>query len=112
METLTIRGIPTRTWKSAPATLRSVLELSTLHGDKDFLVYEDERVTFAEHFRIVAGLAHTLIDRLRGLPRATGWPSPCATCPSGSWPSGPPSPPGPSSCRSMPGGPAPNWPTA
>ena len=63
MQDLTIRGIPTRTWKSAPATLRSVLELSTLHGDKDFLVYEDERVSFAEHFRIVAGLARTLIDR-------------------------------------------------
>jgi len=63
METLTIRGVPTRTWKSAPATLRSVLELSALHGDKDFLVYEDERVSFAEHFQIVAGLARTLIDR-------------------------------------------------
>ena len=63
METLTIRGVPTRTWKSAPATLRSVLELSALHGEKDFLVYEDERVSFAEHFRIAAGLARTLIDR-------------------------------------------------
>jgi long-chain acyl-CoA synthetase len=63
METLTIRGIPTRTWKSAPATLRSVLQLSALHGDKDFLVYEDERISFAEHFHIAAGLAHTLIDR-------------------------------------------------
>ena len=63
METLTIRGVPTRTWKSAPATLRTVLELSALHGDQVFLVYEDERVTFAEHFSTVAGLAHTLIDR-------------------------------------------------
>jgi long-chain acyl-CoA synthetase len=63
METLTIRGVATRTWKSAPATLRSVLELSALHGDKDFLVYEDERVSFTEHFQIAAGLARTLIDR-------------------------------------------------
>jgi len=63
MEELTIRGIPTRTWKSAPATLRAVLELSTLHGDKDFLVYEDERITFAEHARVVAGLAHALAER-------------------------------------------------
>ena len=63
METLTIRGIPTRTWTKAPATLRSVLELSALHGDQTFLVYEDERITFAEHFRTAAGLAHTLIDR-------------------------------------------------
>ena len=63
MEELTIRGIPTRTWKSAPATLRAVLELSSLQGDKDFLVYEDERITFAEHFRAVATVAHALVDR-------------------------------------------------
>ena len=63
MEDLTIRGIPTRTWKSAPSTLRTVLELSAHHGDKDFLVYEDERMTFAEHFRAVAALAHELVER-------------------------------------------------
>jgi long-chain acyl-CoA synthetase len=63
MEELTIEGVPTRTWKRAPANLRSVLELSALHGDDDFLVYEDERITFAEHFRMAAGLAGTLIER-------------------------------------------------
>ena len=57
MEDLVIRGIPTRTWKTAPPTLRTVLELSAGHGDKTFLVYEDERITFAEHFRLAAGLA-------------------------------------------------------
>ena len=62
MEQLTIRGIPTRTWKSAPASLRSVLELSSLHGDQDFLVYEDERISFAQHFRTVAALARTLVE--------------------------------------------------
>jgi long-chain acyl-CoA synthetase len=64
MEDLTIRGIRTRTWKQAPASLRSVLELSSLHGDSDYLVYEDERVTFAEHFRIAVGLARVLIEEL------------------------------------------------
>ena len=63
MEDLTIRGIPTRTWKTAPATLRTVLELSALHGDQDFLVYEDERITFAEHFRTVAALAHAMVEQ-------------------------------------------------
>ena len=63
MEDLTIRGIPTRTWKSAPSTLRTVLELSAHHGDKDFLVYEDERMTFAEHFHAVTALAHVLVER-------------------------------------------------
>ena len=63
IETVSLRGIPTRTWKTAPATLRNVLELSALHGDQVFLVYEDERMTFAEHFSTVAGLSRTLVDR-------------------------------------------------
>ena len=63
MEDVVIRGIPTRTWKTAPADLRAVFELSAHHGDKDFLVYEDERVTFAENFRTVAALGHALVER-------------------------------------------------
>ena len=47
-----IRGVPTRTWKTAPPTLRQRLELSAGPRGRDFLVYEDERNTFAEHFRI------------------------------------------------------------
>ena len=40
-----------------------MLELSAHHGDKDFLVYEDERISFAEHFQAVAALAHVLVGR-------------------------------------------------
>ena len=72
MEEMVIRGIPTRTWKTAPATLRAVFELSALHGDKDFLVYEDERVTFDQHFRIVAALAHQLVERFGIRPGRPG----------------------------------------
>ena len=35
MDQLEIRGIPTRIWKNAPATLRTVLELSAAHGDEE-----------------------------------------------------------------------------
>jgi long-chain acyl-CoA synthetase len=63
IEEVAIRGVPTRTWKTAPATLRTVLELSSLHGDKDFLVYEDERLTFSGHFSQVASLARRLVER-------------------------------------------------
>ena len=63
MEEIVVRGARVRTWKSAPASLRAVFELSALHGDKDFLVYEDERVTFEEHSRIVASLGRELIER-------------------------------------------------
>ena len=63
MEDVVVRGVPLRAWKTAPATLRAVFELSALHGEKDFLVYEDERVTFAAHYRTVAALGRQLVDR-------------------------------------------------
>jgi long-chain acyl-CoA synthetase len=63
MDQLEIRGVFTRIWKNAPDTLRTVLELSAAHGDKDFIVYEDERVTFNQHFAMVSALARQLVDR-------------------------------------------------
>ena len=60
MEELDIRGVPTRTWKNAPPSLRGVIDLSLAHGDATFLVYEDERTTFAEHYRIACTLSHRL----------------------------------------------------
>ena len=62
MEELAIRGIRTRTWKNAPATLRAVLDMSLGHGEATFLVYEDERTSFAEHYRIACTLARRLAD--------------------------------------------------
>ena len=58
----TVRGIPMKIWKNAPPSLRAVLEMSRGHGDKTFLVYEDERMTFEEHFRAAAHLATRLVD--------------------------------------------------
>ena len=62
MEERTIRGVPTRTWKNAPASLRAVLDLSLGYGDATYLVYEDERTTYGEHYRIACTLAHRLRD--------------------------------------------------
>ena len=60
MATLPIRGIPTRTWKNAPPTLRDVFLAGRAHGDKTFLVHDDERVTFAAFARAAAALAARL----------------------------------------------------
>ena len=60
MAELDIRGVPTRTWKNAPPSLRAIMDMSLGHGDAVFLVYEDERTTFAEHYRIACTLAHRL----------------------------------------------------
>ncbi|MFG1701165.1 class I adenylate-forming enzyme family protein [Nonomuraea sp. NPDC049309] len=51
-----------RTWKHAPPDFRALLETSRNHGDQVFLVYEDEHITFEEHFRRAATLARRLVD--------------------------------------------------
>jgi long-chain acyl-CoA synthetase len=53
-----VSGIPMRVYLNAPRSLRSLLESTASFGEREFLVYESERWTYAEHFRIVAGLAH------------------------------------------------------
>jgi long-chain acyl-CoA synthetase len=68
MEERTIRGVPTRTWKNAPTSLRTVLDLSLGYGEATFLVYEDERTTYAAHYRIACTLAHRLVDEFAIAP--------------------------------------------
>jgi steroid-24-oyl-CoA synthetase len=58
-----IRGIPTKIWKNTPPTLPDILRLSLGHGGQTFLVYEDDRLTFAEHFRASAHVATVLRGR-------------------------------------------------
>ncbi len=63
METATIRGVETRVWTNAPASLRVVLETGRTHGQKVFTVYEDERVTYDAFFRATSKFAHALVAR-------------------------------------------------
>ncbi|TLP64145.1 class I adenylate-forming enzyme family protein [Microbispora triticiradicis] len=62
MEEVEVGGSRIRAWKHAPATFRALLEITRFHGDKVFVVYEDERITYEEHFRLVATLANRLVD--------------------------------------------------
>ena len=57
-----VAGRETPVWRHAPRTLRDVLDLSLRHADREFLVYEDTRLTFAEHYRRAATLSHRLHD--------------------------------------------------
>ena len=59
-----VHGLPVRFWKNAPPDLQSVLRGSAVHGDKTFLVYGDDRISFGEHFARAARLAHRLRDDL------------------------------------------------
>ena len=63
METVNIRGVPTRTWKNAPENLRALMMLARAYDSREFVIYEDERITFAAFHRAVAKLAHELRER-------------------------------------------------
>ena len=57
MEMVDIDGVATRVWKNAHPTLAAMAEHARGHGDKEFLIYADERVTYANWYRAVAALA-------------------------------------------------------
>lgn len=67
METVEIRGVPTRVWKNAPPNLRAIALVGRSHGDRLFTIYQDERVTYDGWFRAVATLAHEF--RMRGIKK-------------------------------------------
>jgi long-chain acyl-CoA synthetase len=55
-----VRGIPTRVFTTGPQTLRDIALACGTFGDRPFLVYRDERWTYAAQTRIIAGLARCL----------------------------------------------------
>lgn len=62
IEEIEIDGVITKTWKSAPASLRQVFENTKNYFGRDYIVYLDERMTYDEHYRKVVSLAHTLVN--------------------------------------------------
>jgi long-chain acyl-CoA synthetase len=62
MSEIEVRGIPTRTFDAAPQNMREIWALTPLFGDRDYIVYEDERYTYAEVGAQVRALAHHLRD--------------------------------------------------
>jgi acyl-CoA synthetase (AMP-forming)/AMP-acid ligase II len=62
MSTIEVRGVPIRVYDSAPPHMRALWELATFHGDKPYVVYEDERYTYDEIAAQVRSLAHHLRD--------------------------------------------------
>jgi long-chain acyl-CoA synthetase len=57
-----VRGVPIKVFESALPSMRSVWELARGYGDRDYIVFEDERVTYAEADALVRALAGRLRD--------------------------------------------------
>ena len=60
MDEAVIQGVPTRIWKNAPPTLRDLLVIGRAHGDKIFLVYENDRASFEAFTRASLAIAAEL----------------------------------------------------
>lgn len=58
-----INGVRMKYYPEAPPSLRFLVDISAFHGEREYLVYEDERASFAAHHKAVSHLAHALKDK-------------------------------------------------
>jgi steroid-24-oyl-CoA synthetase len=64
IEHIELNGASIKSWKNAPPSMAAILEQSRAHGAKEFIVFQDQRLTFEEHYRRVASVANHLVTRL------------------------------------------------
>ncbi|HEX5380293.1 MAG TPA: class I adenylate-forming enzyme family protein [Phenylobacterium sp.] len=56
-----VQGVPIRTFKNAPPNVRALWLSTAAFAERDYLVYGDERITYAEAHRQVASIANWLM---------------------------------------------------
>jgi len=61
--TVEVGGVPVRAFKNAPRNVRDLWLSSAQFSDRTYLVYQDERITYAEAHRRVAAIAGWLFER-------------------------------------------------
>jgi len=63
METVNVRGIPLKSWKSIPPALGEMYHTYLQRfADEEWLVYEDERYTFKESEKLMCAIAAELVQ--------------------------------------------------
>lgn len=60
MESVDIEGVPTRVWKNAMPNLAALVEHTQTFASREFVIFNDERMTYAEWYKAVVALAHEL----------------------------------------------------
>jgi long-chain acyl-CoA synthetase len=58
-----VRGVPMEVWKHVPATAAQAFDKAWGHGTQEFLVYQDERVTYDAFCRAALAVAALLAER-------------------------------------------------
>ena len=64
LEEVNVRGIDLLCYKNQPATLRDFWLSSLRFGNADYLVYGDERISYAEAHEHVASIANWFIENV------------------------------------------------
>lgn len=62
MDTVNVDGITTRVWKNALPNLAALAENTKVFGEREFVVFDDERMTYSAWFKAVATLGAALQD--------------------------------------------------
>ena len=75
-----VRGVRMPVFEQRLPSLRALLEQSTAHGDAEYIVQDERRISFAEHFRAVASTATALRERY-GVKRGDRVAILAANCP-------------------------------
>jgi len=75
-----VLGQPLAVFRQRTRSLRELLERSAGFGDKEYLVYEDRRLGYAQHLRAVASVARALEERF-GVRRGDRVAIVAANCP-------------------------------
>ena len=70
--TVDVRGVPTKTYKNAPPSLRELWLSSQQFADREYIVYQDERWTYARAMK--GGVRRCLAGGERRGPRGLGGP--------------------------------------
>ncbi len=63
VETVLIDGRPLRHWVTGPKTIDDVIALHRAHGESEFLVFEDDRCTYAGAVRAADAVASALLSQ-------------------------------------------------
>ncbi len=63
MQDTEIGGVRYKTYKNAPPSLRELFMLGMTHGEKPYVVFGDERLSFAANGKAALSLAHEFINR-------------------------------------------------
>ena len=61
--TIRLRGNPCLTYRNAPPNVRALWLSTAAYGDRDYMVYQDERLTYAEAHGAVNAIAGWLVER-------------------------------------------------